>query len=376
MAKRDYYEVLGVSRDASKDEIKKAYRKLALKFHPDKNPNDKDAEEKFKEAAEAYEILSDEQKRSAYNRFGHQGVGGAGGFQSRGFEDIFSQFSDIFGDSFFGGTTTGRRRRRGQRGSDLRINLKLTFAEIATGVEKKIKLNRYVGCKTCSSTGAENGSSFNTCPTCQGSGEIRQQAGGGFFQQIVVTTCPTCKGEGKVISKPCQTCSGQGRLKQDDTLSIKIPAGVQEGMDLTLRGEGNRGPRGGPPGDLIIHITEVPSEHFERDGQNLIYQLFLSFPDAALGTTVEVPTLDGKARFKVSAGTQGGKVVRLRGKGLPVFNGYGTGDLLVHINVWTPKNLTSEERKIMQRLQKASNFTPDPSKEEKSFFSKMREFFS
>ncbi len=380
MAKRDYYEVLGVSRDANKDEIKKAYRKQALKYHPDKNPNDKDAEEKFKEAAEAYEVLSDEQKRSAYNRFGHQGVSGAGGFQGRGFEDIFSQFSDIFGDSgfgdFFGGATSGRRRRRGQRGSDLRITLKLSYEEISSGVEKKIKLNRYTGCKTCTSTGAENASAYNTCPTCQGAGELRQQAGGGFFQQIVVTTCPTCKGEGKVISKACPACSGQGRLKEDDTLTIKIPAGVQEGMDLTLRGEGNRGPRGGPPGDLIIHISEVPSEYFEREGQNLIHQLFLSFPDAALGTTVEVPTLDGKARFKVAPGTQGGKVVRLRGKGLPVFNGYGTGDLLVHINVWTPKNLTSEERKILQRLQKSSNFTPDPSKEEKSFFSKMREFFS
>jgi len=380
MAKRDYYEVLGVSKDANKDDIKRAYRKQALKYHPDKNPGDAEAEERFKEAAEAYEVLSDDQKRAAYDRFGHAGVG-AGSYQSRGFEDIFSQFSDIFGDSFgdfFGGQQAGgrRRRRQGQRGSDLRINMKLTLEEIATGVEKKIKINRYTQCTACNATGADGGSAFNTCPTCKGAGEVRQQAGGGFFQQIVITTCPTCQGEGKTISKPCTVCGGEGRVKEDHSLSLKIPAGVEEGMDLSLRGEGNAGKRGGPPGSLIIHITEKESEYFERDGNNLIHQLFVSFPDAALGTNVEVPTLDGKARFKVGPGTQGGKVVRLRGKGLPVFNGRGHGDLLVHINVWTPRELTSEERKILNRLQKSPNFVPNPTKEEKSFFSKMREFFS
>ena len=382
MAKRDYYEVLGVSKTATKEEIKSAYRKKAIQFHPDKNPDDKEAEEKFKEAAEAYEILSDEQKRSSYDRFGHAGVGGAaGGFQGRGFEDIFSQFGDIFGEAspfgdFFGGSTGRRRRRRGKRGADLRISIELTMEEIAKGVEKKIKLNRFVVCDVCSGTGARNGSAFRTCPTCNGAGEVRQQAGGGFFQQIVVSTCPTCQGEGRIVDQLCEKCQGNGRIKKEDTISVKVPAGVQEGMTLSVRGKGNAGIRGGETGDLIIQIQEKESDFFEREGDNLIHVLFVSFPDAALGTTVEVPTLEKKARFKIAPGTQSGKVVRLRGKGLPNINGYGTGDLLVHINVWTPKNLTSEEKRMLQRLQKSQNFVPDPTKEERGFFSRMREFFS
>lgn len=383
MAKRDYYEVLGVSKSASKDELKKAYRKLALKYHPDKNPDDHEAEDKFKEAAEAYEVLSDDQKRSAYDRFGHAGVGGAagGGFQGRGFEDIFNQFGDIFGEGspfgdIFGGGAGGRRRRRGQRGGDLRISINLSLEEVATGVEKRLKLNRQVACDTCGGSGAENGNAFTTCPTCNGHGEIRQQAGGGFFQQIVVSTCPTCQGEGKIISSPCKSCEGKGRVQREEVVSVKIPKGVSEGMTLSVRGKGNVGIRGGAPGDLIIQIEEKPSELFERDGDNLIHELFISFPDAALGTSVEVPTLTGKARFKVNPGTQAGKVVRLRGKGLPNINGYGTGDLLIHVNVWTPKSLSSEERKLLTRLKKSSNFDPAPTHDEKGFFSKMREFFS
>lgn len=382
MAKRDYYEVLGISKGASKDEIKKAYRKLALAYHPDKNPGDAEAEEKFKEAAEAYEVLSDEEKRASYDRFGHAGVGGASGGQSRGFEDIFSQFSDIFGDSspfgdFFGGAQGGRRRRRGQRGGDLRINIKLDLEEIAAGVEKKIKLNRFVACETCSGSGAKDSNAFTTCPTCNGAGEIRQQAGGGFFQQIVVSTCPTCKGEGKIISQVCDNCEGKGREQKEDTISVKIPAGVQEGMSLSVRGKGHAGIRGGSPGDLIIQIEEKPSDLFERDGDNLIHELFISFPDAALGVNAEVPTLQGKkVRFKLPPGTQGGEVKRLRGKGLPNINGYGTGDLLIHVNVWTPKSLSPEEKRMLQRLQKSINFEPQPSKADRSFFSKMREFFS
>ncbi|MEM7370514.1 MAG: molecular chaperone DnaJ [Bacteroidota bacterium] len=381
MAKRDYYEVLGVAKTATKDELKKAYRKKAMQFHPDKNPGDSEAEEKFKEAAEAYEVLGDEQKRQTYDRFGHAGLGGAaGGFQSRGFEDIFSQFSDIFGDGAFGDIFSGagggrRRRRRGQRGADIRIKLALTLEEIASGVEKKIKLQRQLSCETCSGTGAENGTSFTSCPTCQGSGEIRQQAGGGFFQQIVVSTCPTCQGEGRIITRSCQTCGGKGRNAKEDIVSLNIPAGVQEGMTLSMRGNGNAGLRGGSPGDLIIQIEEKPHELFERDGDNLIHELFISFPNAALGTQVEVPTLSGKVRIKLAPGTQAGKVVRIKGKGLSNINGYGSGNLLVHVNVWTPENLSSEERKLLTKLKDAANFQPNPSREQKGLFSKIREFF-
>jgi len=382
MAKRDFYEVLGVAKNASKDEIKKAYRKLAMKYHPDRNPDDKAAEEKFKEAAEAYEVLGDPDKRTRYDRFGHAGVGGAsggGGFSD--ISDIFSQFGDIFGDNspfgdIFGGGGGGRRRRRGHRGSDLRISMKMSLEEVAKGVEKKLKLKRYIPCDSCSGTGAENATAFTTCPTCQGSGEIRRQAGGGFFQQVIVSACPTCQGEGRIISRSCKKCEGTGRNLKEDVISIRIPAGVQEGMTLSLKGKGNAGLRGGTPGNLIIQVEEKPSDVFERDGDNLIYQLFISFPDAALGTMIEVPTLAGKVSFKIPAGTQSGKVVRLKHKGLPNINGYGTGHLLVHINVWTPKTLSPEEREIMKKLKNSKNFNPKPTKQEKSFFAKMRDIFS
>lgn len=381
MAKRDYYEVLGVAKGAPKDEVKKAYRKLAMQYHPDKNPGDKAAEEKFKEASEAYEVLSDDQKRNSYDRFGHAAVGSNGGGQYQDINDIFSRFSEIFGDSAFegffaGGGRGGRRRRTGQPGSDLRIKLKLSLEEIATGVEKKIKLRRFATCNTCSGSGAADSQSFHTCPTCQGAGEVRQQVGGGFFTQIVVSACPTCHGEGRVITKGCKTCGGEGRQESDDTVTVKIPAGVQNNMQLSLRGQGNAGKRGGESGDLLILIEEEPHEHLVRESDNVIHELFINFPDAALGTNVEVPTLGGKARFKVEPGTQSGKIVRLKGKGLPNINGYGVGDQLVHINVWTPRNLSGEERTLLEKLRLSKNFTPNPGKEDKGFFEKMREFFS
>lgn len=381
MAKRDYYEVLGIAKNASADEIKKAYKKMAMKHHPDRNPGDASAEEKFKEASEAYEVLNDPQKRAAYDRFGHQGVNSGAGGGNVNMEDLFNNFGDMFGgDSpfgdFFGGGKQ-RRRRTGQRGGDLRIELQLDLEEIATGKEKKIKLNRYHTCAPCTGTGAENGSSMRTCPTCNGAGEIRQVAGGGFFQQIVVSACPTCQGSGKIIEKSCKHCEGKGRTLQEEIISIKVPAGVQEGMALTMRGKGHAGLRGGENGDLIIQIIEKPHEVFERDGDNLIHTLFITFPDAALGTKVEVPTIDGtKARFDIKPGTLPGKVVRLRGKGMPNVNGYGVGDLLVHINVWVPQNLSSAERENLTKLKTSQNFQPKPQKEDKGFFSKMKEFFT
>ena len=381
MEKRDYYEVLGVDKGVSKDDLKRAYRKMAMMYHPDKNPGDAQAEAKFKEAAEAYEVLSDDQKRAAYDRFGHRGVGGAagGGYQG-GFEDIFSQFGDIFGDSpfgdIFGRQPGGRGRRRGQRGSDIRIRLSLTLDQIANGVEKKIKLNRYTGCEACGGTGAENGTSFSTCPTCNGSGEIRQQAGGGFFQQIVVSACPTCQGEGRIVARACNVCEGKGRVEKEDIVTVQIPAGVQEGMNLSVRGRGHAGVRGGSAGDLIIQVEEKPSEDFTRDGDNLIHELFISFPDAALGTHVDVPTLEGKVRIKIPAGTQSGKVVRLKGKGLPNLNGYARGNLLIQINVWTPEVLSAEETKLLRKLLDSPNFQPNPTQEQRGLFSRIREFFS
>jgi molecular chaperone DnaJ len=384
MAQRDLYEVLGVARNASTDEIKKAYRKKAMEHHPDRNPGDQDAEEKFKEAAMAYEVLSDDQKRARYDRFGHAGIGGAAGgggaYQEMDISDIFgnifgggSPFGDIFGG---GGGGRRRRRRRGQPGADLRISLKLSLEEIAKGVEKKIKLKRHVTCNTCSGNGAAEGTAHKTCTTCNGSGEIRREAGGAFFREIVVDTCPTCRGEGQIISEACKSCEGQGRILQEDVLSVNIPPGVMEGHKLKMDGRGNAGIRGGRPGDLFIHIEEKPSELFERNGDHLIHELYVSFPDAVTGTSVDVPTLNGKARFKVPAGTMPGKVVRLRGKGLPNINGYGTGDLFVQINVWTPKKVTAEERKILDKLRKSSNFQPGKDRREKGFMARMREIFS
>ncbi|MBN3036540.1 MAG: molecular chaperone DnaJ [Bacteroidales bacterium] len=383
MSKRDYYEVLGLSRNATDAEIKKAYRQLALKYHPDRNPGDKAAEEKFKEAAEAYEVLSNSEKRQRYDRNGHSGIGGAagtGGF-SMTMEDIFSQFGDIFGEAFggfggFGGFTGGRRRQRVHRGSNLRVKVKLTLEEVSHGVEKKIRVNKYVPCSSCNGTGSRGGSSYHTCPTCGGTGQVTRVTSTFLGQMQTTTTCPTCGGEGQTIMNKCPECAGDGIVKGNDIITLNIPAGVEEGMQLSLSGKGNAGPRGGIPGDLIIMIEIEDHEFFERDGHNLIHDTYISFIDAALGTTLDVPTLDGKARIKIPPGTQSGKVLRMKGKGLPVINSQTQGDLLVNINVWTPKNLTREEREMLEKLRESGNFQPKPTGREQSFFSRMKEYFN
>lgn len=385
MAKRDYYEILGVTKTSDEKEIKKAYRKVAMKFHPDRNPDNKEAEEKFKEAAEAYEVLSDADKRARYDRFGHDGVNAqfGGGRGGASMEDIFSQFGDIFGgggspfDSFFGGSSGGRTRgNSGQRGSNLRIKAALSLEEIANGVSKKIKVKKQVGCDTCNGSGAKDSSSVRTCETCSGSGYVRQVKQTFLGAMQTTTSCPRCGGSGKTITANCNTCKGSGRKMDEEVVQIDIPAGVEEGMQLSMRGKGNAGKNGGPTGDLLISIEEKPHEHFTRDGRNIIYDLFLNFADAALGTSVEVPTLEGKVKIKVPAGTQSGKIFRLRGKGIPELQGYGKGDQLIHVNIWTPKTLNKEEKKMMEKLKEMPNFRPNPGKEEKGFFEKMKDYFS
>ncbi|WP_423146257.1 molecular chaperone DnaJ [Rubrolithibacter danxiaensis] len=382
MSKRDYYDILGVSRNAAADEIKKAYRKLAIKYHPDKNPGDKEAEEKFKEAAEAYEILSSQEKRQRYDQFGHAGTSGAGGYGGgMNMEDIFSQFGDIFGggspfESFFGGGQQGRGgSRRAARGTNLRIKVKLTLEEIAKGAEKKIRVNKQVVCQTCDGTGAKDRSSFSTCNTCGGSGSIRRVTNTILGQMQTTSTCPTCNGEGTQITSKCTACHGDGVVRGEETISINIPAGVSEGMQLSMGGKGNAAPRGGSPGDLIILIEEIPHEFLSREGNNVVYDLHISFIDAALGSSVEVPTIDGKAKIKIEPGTQGGKILRLKGKGVPEVNSYHRGDQLVYVNIWTPKALSREERDLLEKLQASPNFKPQPGKNEKSFFDRMKEYF-
>lgn len=381
MSKRDYYEILGVSKGASADEIKKAYRKVAMQFHPDRNPGDKAAEEKFKEAAEAYEVLSDQEKRAQYDRFGHAGVSGNGrGGGNPNMEDIFSQFGDIFGDdlfgNFFGGGRRSGQRSRGIRGSNLRIKIKLNYEEIAKGVTKQIKVKKHVTCATCSGSGAKDKGSVQTCGTCGGSGQVRRVQNTFLGQMQTVTTCPTCSGEGTTITQKCATCRGEGRVYGEETVSIDIPAGVGEGMQMNVSGRGNAGERGGPPGDLIVLIEEEPHKELQRDGLNVAFDLHISIPDAVFGTTVEVPTIDGRAKIKIPAGTQSGKIFRLKGKGFPAVNSYDKGDQLIHVNVWTPQNLTAEEKAMMEKLNSSPNFTPQPDKSDKSFFDKVREMFS
>lgn len=385
--KRDYYEILGVSKTSSADEIKKAYRKVAMQYHPDRNPGDKAAEDKFKEAAEAYEVLSDADKRAKYDRFGHQAFGpGTGGFGggNGNMEDIFSQFGDIFGDdifgSFFGGGGGGRRggggRARGVRGSNLRVKIKLTYEEIAKGVTKNIKVKKYVSCNTCGGSGAKDKGSVQTCNTCGGSGQVRKVTSTFLGQMQTVTTCPTCNGEGTTITAKCGNCKGEGRVFGEETINVDIPAGVGEGMQLSMSGKGNMGERGGAPGDLIILIEEEPHKDLQRDGLNVAYELHLTFPELAFGTNVEVPTIDGRAKIKIPAGTQSGKIFRLKGKGFPEVNGYGRGDQLIHVSGWTPQNLTSEEKAMLEKLGNSPNFKPQPGKSEKSFFEKVKEVFS
>jgi molecular chaperone DnaJ len=387
MAKRDYYEILGVTKGAAADEIKKAYRKVAMQFHPDRNPGDKVAEEKFKEAAEAYEVLSDADKRAQYDRYGHAGVQGNGrgfgGGSNMNMDDIFSQFGDIFGDdifgSFFGGGRRGGAgggRARGVRGSNLRVKIKLNYEEIAKGVSKNIKVKKYVSCNTCTGSGAKDKNSVQTCSTCGGSGQVRRVSNTFLGQMQTVTTCPTCNGEGSIVTAKCPVCKGEGRVYGEETVTIDIPAGVQEGMQLSVGGRGNAGERGGPPGDLIILIEEEQHAELHRDGLNVAYELHLSFTDAVFGLQAEVPTIDGKAKIKIPPGTQSGKIFRLKGKGFPGVNSYERGDQLIHINVWTPQHVTPEEKVILEKLNESPNFQPKPDKNERSFFDKVREMFS
>ena len=355
MAKRDYYEVLGVDKNASSDDLKKAYRKLALKYHPDRNPGDKEAEEKFKEAAEAYDVLSNPDKKARYDQFGHAGLDGQGGFSGGGMnmDDIFSQFGDIF----------------------LRIKVKLTLEEIDSGTEKKIKVNKYVPCKQCDGTGARS-NSYETCPHCRGTGVVTQIQRTILGQMQTQTTCPHCGGEGRIIKDKCPECHGDGIVKSEEIITINIPAGVSDGMQLSMSGKGNAGPRGGVPGDLIILVEEVPNENFERQDNNLFHNAYVTFSEAAMGATIEIPTLHGKARVKIESGTPSGKILRLKGKGLPDVNGYARGDLLVAINVWVPKSLTKEEKAILEQLKTMPNFQPNPTKQEKGFFNKMKDIFN
>jgi molecular chaperone DnaJ len=385
--KRDYYEVLGVSRNASQDEIKKAYRKMAIKYHPDKNPDDKEAEEKFKEASEAYQVLSDPEKRKKYDQFGHQGVGaGAGGPGGAGMdvEDIFSQFGDIFEDfgpfeSFFGGRRRsrrrGRRRRGGRPGTNLRIKIKLKLDEIAKGVEKKIKVKKYIKCPECDATGAKDKDSVKTCNTCRGQGRVTKVTNTILGQMQTTSTCPDCNGTGQTIAAKCATCRGEGRVYGDEKIKIDIPPGATEGTQLSMAGKGNAGERGAPAGDLLIHIEEIEHPELKREGNNLIYDLTVSFIEAALGTQTKVPTVDGKARINIPAGTQPGKLFRLKNKGVPALNRRGRGDQLVHINVWVPEKLNKKEREMLEQLKDAPNFQPKPSDKRKGFFEKVKDYF-
>jgi molecular chaperone DnaJ len=380
MGKRDYYEVLGISKDATKEEIKKAYRKQALKFHPDKNPGDKKSEENFKEAAEAYEVLSNDEKKARYDRFGHAGMGNnGGGFSGHDMtmDDIFSSFGDIFGDAFggFGGFGGGRRGNRVNKGSNLRVKVKLTLQEIAAGTEKKIKVNKYDTCDTCGGTGAADASSLSTCSTCRGSGHVTRLTNTMLGQMQTTSVCPSCGGEGKTITKKCTSCYGEGIVQKEEIIKINIPAGVGKGMQMTVGGKGNAPRRGGVNGDLLVVIDEEEHPDLIREGNDLIFNLFISIPDAVLGTHVEVPTVDNNVKIKIEPGTQPGKILRLRGKGLPEVNGYGRGDLLVNVNVWIPKSVSKEELKIFEKFKDSDSFTPDPDKNDKGFFERMKGYF-
>lgn len=388
--KRDYYEVLGVSKTATPEELKKAYRKLALKYHPDKNPGDKAAEEKFKEAAEAYDVLNDPDKRAKYDQWGHNmgptgfggGAGGGGGFHASGMsmEDIFSQFGDIFGGGSFGGfrqygsTGGSARRRRQTKGSDLRIKVKLTLKEIAEGVTKKLKIPRYVQCSHCNGTGAKDGTAFQTCARCHGTGVIEQVQNTFLGPMSSTATCPDCNGEGKTITQKCSYCNGEGIVKQEEVIEFAIPAGVADGMTLSLKGKGNAARHGGVNGDLLVVVEEIPDPELIRDGNDLIYNLMLDIPTAALGGSVEIPTVTGRARVKIPAGTQPGKVLRLRGKGLPSTEGYGTGDELVNIMVYIPENLNDKEKEAIESLKDSANIKPTESVK-KRIFSRLRHIF-
>lgn len=390
MAKRDYYEILGVTKSASTEEIKKAYRKVALQFHPDRNQGDKAAEEKFKEAAEAYEILSDSQKKAKYDQFGHAGMDPSnfGGHSYQGnMEDIFRNFGDIFGggggggfdpfETFFGGGGgRSQQRARGKKGANLRVRVKLSLVDVANGVRKSLKVKKHVQCHTCHGSGAKDASSVGKCTVCGGNGVVRKVQNTILGQMQTTTTCYQCNGSGQQITKKCATCNGLGTEYGEETISVDIPAGVQDGMQLSMSGKGNAGEQGGPAGDLIILIEVEQHAELEVDGQNIIYNLHVSFIDAVLGTQIEVPTIEGKAKFKIPAGTQAGKIFKLSGKGLPSVNSYGRGDQLILINVYTPTDITNEERKLLEKLREAPNFKPKPGvKQERGFFDRVKDMF-
>lgn len=389
MAKRDYYEVLGVSKNATDDEIKKAYRTQAIKYHPDRNPGNKEAEEKFKEAAEAYDVLRDPEKRQRYDQFGPEGVNGAGGFGgfsggNMNMDDIFSMFGDIFGghsgfgSAFGGGFGGGQRRPAQYRGSDLRLKVRLTLQEISTGVTKKFKVKKDICCSHCHGSGAEAGSSSETCPTCHGSGVITHTTQSIFGMMQTQGVCPTCGGDGKVIKNKCHECGGTGVVKGEEVVEIKIPAGVAEGMVVNVPGKGNAGRMNGVNGNIQVYIEEEDDKQLIRDGNDLIYNLLLDFPTAALGGSAEIPTIDGsKVKVKIESGTQPGKTLRLRGKGLPAVQGYGrgTGDLIVNISVYVPQTLTREEKELLEKIRESDNFKGDERTKE-SIFQKFKNYFN
>jgi molecular chaperone DnaJ len=386
MAKRDYYEVLGVAKNADDDTLKKSYRKLAMQYHPDKNPGDKASEEKFKEAAEAYEVLTNADKRARYDRLGHAGVDGNSGFGGGGMnmDDIFSQFGNVFSeggspfDSFFGGGNGGGRRQgeRGQRGTNLRIKVKLSLEEIAKGVTKKIKVKKQINCDTCDGSGAKDKNAVITCSQCNGSGYVRQVRNTFLGQMATTGTCPTCSGSGTKITSSCNNCKGAGTVYGEEMIEIPLPAGVADNLQLSMSGKGNAGKNGGPAGDLLIMVEEIVHDEFQREGLNIMHELYINYADAALGSSIEVPTLDGKVKIKIPAGTQSGKIFRLQGKGLPAMQGYGTGDQLIHINIWTPKKVNDDERILLEKLRNMPNFHPNPSKEDKGFFEKIKDYFN
>ncbi|GAB6281793.1 MAG: molecular chaperone DnaJ [Ignavibacterium sp.] len=382
-SKKDYYEILNVPKNASKDDIKKAYRKLAMQYHPDRNPDNKEAEEKFKEASEAYEVLNDEEKRARYDQYGHSGLKGDDFSGFSDVNDIFSHFSDIFGgssifDDFFG-TASSRTRSSGRQrthsgtpGSDLRVSLKLTLEEIATGTSKKIKIKKYVKCNACNGTGSESGSSLKTCPVCGGTGEVRSVSRSVFGQFVNIQTCANCNGQGTVVDKPCRKCTGDGRILEEVAIKINVPAGVQNNSYMTLRGEGNAGIRNGAAGDIIVVFQEAQHEYFVRDGDDIIYDLYLTLPELILGTEVEVPTLTGKAKLKIEPGTQIGKLLRMREKGIPHLNQRSNGDQLVRINVIVPKKITNKERDLLKELSENSNFKSPKTVEERNLYQKIK----
>ena len=389
MAKRDYYEVLGLQKGASAEEIKKAYRKLAVKYHPDKNPGNKEAEEKFKEAAEAYSVLSDADKKARYDQFGHAGVEGAGPDFSGGFGNLNDILNDLFGGGFGGfsgfgggfggfggGFGGGQRQQRVHRGRDIRVRVKLTLEEIAQGVEKEISIEKSVPCPDCGGRGAKNSSDIKTCPACNGTGQVQRVVNSFLGQTVTYSTCQQCGGEGKIISNPCRTCNGTGLVRQRETIKVKIPAGVEAGMQLTIQGEGHAAKNNGINGDLLVVIEEQAHKDLKREGNNLFYTKIISITDAILGAEVEIPCLDGPYRIKVEPGTQSGTVIRLRNKGLPTVNGYGgVGDMYVKIAVWIPKKLNKDEKEIVETLREKESFKPNPSKEDKSFFDKLKDLF-